>query len=387
MKFLVSRKNTTGNIYGQNYELIAAHSANVRADHVLVTDEVSARELLLRHPEILSSASLKKSSGVPLPKSLSCVDDITSGSKLLLLKNGGIGDHVLFTCILKFLRENRLKRGVEIYLAVQRDMFPIYGGLRYIDELISLPVLLSQFVEADYLVEFAVKWVKPVGPGYDLIDYYMQCLGLSPRLIDKRIGVIPEAVGESRSIVRLFDWIRKEYRKKAIVLLNWNASSHIKSFPPFLYNGLARHSDQAVFLVVHPRGQGAEVEAAINRYQLPAINVSPLMCSLYDYFTAVRMSDAVACADTSMYHIAAAYGKPSLIVFGPTYSILTRNYPMCKVVDADYSGRYCCSPCGRTKGNCPEADVLGTPYSPCLMSVDRHRIADQMEGLIRLVLG
>jgi hypothetical protein len=125
---------------------------------------------------------------------------------------------------------------------------------------------------------------------------------------------------------------------------------------------------------------------------------------LSDYVTAIDQCDLLVSTDSSAYHIAAALGIPSLVLFGPISSdIRIRNYPKVIALDSRYSGLTCHAPCGisilqvtppvtgigadnvknlvngveittydgRTfafdpQKGCPESNAIGMPFSPCM---------------------
>lgn len=91
--------------------------------------------------------------------------------------------------------------------------------------------------------------------------------------------------------------------------------------------------------------------------------------------------------------MAAALKKPALVLFGPIGSEFRAcNYPTILSVDAEYSGVTCKSLSGldriwkddldergqfEKKRGCPEAEVKGTEYSPCLLSISEERLVEE----------
>ena len=121
--------------------------------------------------------------------------------------------------------------------------------------------------------------------------------------------------------------------------------------------------------------------------------------SLENYFSAILASDAVISSDSSAYHVAGAFRKPAVALFGPVNSALRTLY--CKSVfpiDAGYVGSICSSPCGlnavtelnppnpnaeaKVYDKCPEAESKGTRYSPCLLSITPSQITKALHKVL-----
>ncbi|RPI71045.1 MAG: hypothetical protein EHM45_24080, partial [Desulfobacteraceae bacterium] len=93
----------------------------------------------------------------------------------------------------------------------------------------------------------------------------------------------------------------------------------------------------------------------------------------------------VVSTDTAAVHLAEALDKPHLALYGPTRDELwIKYYARTIALRAEYVGRTCRSPCGLTKNTaagCPEAVLLGSPYSPCLLSLNKERIKTGFRAL------
>ncbi|MCK4829152.1 hypothetical protein KA005_76220, partial [bacterium] len=67
----------------------------------------------------------------------------------------------------------------------------------------------------------------------------------------------------------------------------------------------------------------------------------------------------------------------SLTIFGPICDDLRiQYYNKAYAIRAEYSGKTCRSPCGLSKSDkgCAESHLLGSPYSPCLLSIPEEKI-------------
>lgn len=382
MQFLVANQDTTAHIFGHTYRLKGIHNPLAGWQDILATDEASASELLQRHKKALSSATFNRNEATDLPLPLPSLDKIKNGAKILLLRSGGIGDHIMLLPALKAFKKALQNRSIKLFLAVQQDMFPIFQENNNIDQLYPLPVPLADLRDVDYIADFSGSLKEALKPDLHLTDYFMQTLHLDPDHVpDKRSHVSPK-LSESLIMIELFNKLRIANPNHKIILLNWRASTHIKSLPPYLLSEVTKQSRDTIFLIVHPESLTRQTDEALLKHGVRAINMSSHMKNLYDYFTAVSLADAVICSDTSTYHIAALYNKYSLVITGPTYSVLTKYYPNCTALEAHYQGAYCTSPCGRVRGTCPEAQHHGTPFSPCLMSISPLDVAETFKQSI-----
>lgn len=382
MQFLVVNQECTANIFGHTYKLNPIDNPAAGLNDILVADDHSAFELLKKHREILATATFSREEieGFPIP--IGNLAEIPPGSKILILRSGGIGDHVMLTPALKAFRERLSDRGLTLWLSVQEDMFPIFDGLSYIDQLHPLPIPMSVFLQADYFADFSGSGTDAIRPNVHLTDYYMKCLGLDSTLHYNRMPFVSPHLNNSKTIIELFGRMKKAFPKHLFVLLNWFASTDIKSVPPSIFTTLTSKYPEIVFLVAHQESLSDKTAENLKENHIKAINISQHMRTFYDYFTTIYMSDAVICADTSMYHIASLYRKPSIVIIGPTYPILTRYYPQCHFINDSFKGKHCTSPCGRTKGTCPEAHERGTSYSPCLLSVPKDALHKKFRALL-----
>ena len=105
MRFLCVNRSTRANIFGQDYRLKPLNPKIGNLEDILVTDNFSANELLTRHPDILVQVNVDRSKCDKFPRSVNDLKDIAKKGKILILRNGGIGDHVLLLPALKIFRK------------------------------------------------------------------------------------------------------------------------------------------------------------------------------------------------------------------------------------------------------------------------------------------
>ncbi|MBN1850769.1 MAG: hypothetical protein JW932_19525 [Deltaproteobacteria bacterium] len=382
MQFLVANHDTTARIFGHTYLLKGFRNPLADWKDILVADDAATSDLLRHHKESLSSAALDQDQIADLPAPLSSLDQIKNGNKILLLRSGGIGDHIMLLPALKAFR-NRLKdQSVTIQLSVQEDMFPIFQGNNDIDHLYPLPLSLSDMLMADFFIDFSGSLEKALNNDLHLTDYFMRAFHLNRHGAYDMNGLVSGNLSNSSLIITLFSRLKKMNPGRRIIFLNWRASTRIKSLPPYLFAEITKQSKDIIFVAGHPNSFASITDEEISKHNLQAINISSHLKTLYDYFTAVSLSDMVICSDTSTYHIASLYQKPSMVITGPTYPVLTKYYPRCIAIEARYHGDLCQAPCGRVRGECPEAQRLKTPFSPCLMSISPREVASEYHHFV-----
>jgi Glycosyltransferase family 9 (heptosyltransferase). len=114
------------------------------------------------------------------------------------------------------------------------------------------------------------------------------------------------------------------------------------------------------------------VDVALETYDITAGNLSYLMKDIRYLIAGVSLADAVITADTATLHIAGGLKKPTVHIVGHVYgSWTTRTYSTVISVESNYRGKTCVAPCGKhaISGPCPEAELKGEFYSPCLQSI------------------
>jgi len=383
LKFLVSNQESTANIYGHTYQLRPFNSQFAGLQDILVADNGSASELLERHKDILSTASFDQNKVKRFPKPLESPNGIPAGSRIVVLRAGGIGDHIMLIPALAGLKEALSDSDIELWLAVQEDMFPIFEHQPFINRLLPLPLPMDALMEADFFVDFSEPIQRSDFNTQHPIDYYINFLGIKSSRVNRKAPRIYLNMSDKSRIVRLLNVIKKENNHRPLILIQWLASVRIRTFPPEKLTFLTHRFKEAVFVAAHHHTQALQSSSDIEKARLRVIDVSHHIRDLTDFMTAVSMIDGVISTDSAAYHVAASFDKPSIALFGSIPSNLrTCYYPKVRPIDADYSGHTCCSPCDRHKGICPEAQLFGTYYSPCLMSISESVMYEKFQKMM-----
>ncbi|MBW2304406.1 MAG: glycosyltransferase family 9 protein [Deltaproteobacteria bacterium] len=374
MRFLCVNKSARANIFGQEYELKPLDPRLQNIEDILVTDNFSASELFKRHPDVLLNLSFDRGRCKGFPRMVNTVSDIDRPGNVLILRNGGIGDHVLFLPALRIFRRC-FPRGSKIWLSTQKEKHPIFTDNRDIDRLLSLPLRLDILLQVDYLIDFSERDDLNKFTRLHMTDYFLDFLSIDYTRIKDKAPRISWDPSRSPGISKTFEQAEDPSRPR--VLLNWTASNALREFPPEKLLFLVETFKEVGFVVAQQKALEARTRELLRPYGDKVLDLTAMMRSLDDYLSVIALCDAVVTTDTAAYHLAEALGKPSLVLFGPTRDELwIRYYKRVKPLRAAYSGSTCRSPCGIVKSleGCPESRLKGTSFSPCLMAIPRERI-------------
>jgi ADP-heptose:LPS heptosyltransferase len=385
MQFLAVKQTAKADIFGQAYDLKPLDSRLQNIEDILVTDGFSAKELLSRHPDFLVEVSFDIGKFKGFPRLVNRLDEIRPGDKVMIMRNGGIGDHIMLLPALRIFRE-MFPTGCEIWLSSQKEKHPIFRNNPGIDRIYPLPLRLNLLLEADCLVDFSSRddWgdLRTV----PMTDCYLDFFRIDYEKIPKKPPRIIWSPDRSPAIRHLFQEVRAEHCSKPLVLLNWRASNRLRDIPPETLIFLADRFPEVLFVAAQPKEFSRQVSKILAIHKTNICNCTPKMHSLEDYMTAISCCDAVVSTDTGAGHLAEALGKPSLILYGPTLDHLwIKYYEKAIPLRAEYHGKTCRSPCGLTKNTregCPEAVLLGSAFSPCLLSIPGERIESSFRELL-----
>lgn len=145
-----------------------------------------------------------------------------------------------------------------------------------------------------------------------------------------------------------------------------------KAWPVQYWRELAELAGSAGFELLLPWGDDQEFEQAnVIAGGLPSASVLPAL-SLTQLLETLSSVAGVAGVDSGLTHAAAAFGLPTVSVFGATNPALTR--PQGKHVQILASERFC-SPCMARQCQYPEE----SPAPPCFAQIDAVRVWQSLE--------
>ena len=404
MIFLCAHTPCIYRIFGEDYYLEPLTYPHINLSHILIVEDTLGKRILKKNPHIHKiDFDTGRIPGFPerlqLPPSR-----LPKGSKIILLRGGGIGDLIMLTPAIRALRE-ALPLHSQIILATSRDKQSLFEKDPLIDSIVSHPTRMSDFMEADYFVDFTAN--DTLFASGHMTDFYLAGCHIDYRKVANKAPWISRKLGLSKTVAGILEGIRKNH-KGAVVLLSGEASDIIRTVPAKVLRIFPESFDEILFIV--PRKSGDTKNVGYGEY----INTGNIFfldtfSSLADFVSAIQSCDAVISSDSAAYHIAAALRKPCLAIFGPVHSSRRAlYYPTVHPVDAVYNGACCSSPCGidtlsnlkklsgidksgfnwdlydPAKG-CPEANLKKTLYSPCILSFSRSELINRFEELIRTI--
>lgn len=376
MRFLAAKQPLKANIFGQDFRLMNLDPGIENLEDILVTDDFSASELFSRHQGLLLEVKFDIHNINGFPRIVNKLSDIKSGGRILIIRNGGIGDHIMFLPILGVFREMLLEKS-EIWLSTQKEKHSIFSNNRNINKLYSMPLRLDTVLEADYLIDFSGRIDSYEFTHLNMTDYFLNLLEIDYNKVKNKTPKIKWDRRKSHKIFESFNTVRKANANKPTVLLNWKASNRLRDLPPDKLLSLAENFENVLFVVAQPKKAAEDTARLLKGYGSHVLDFSPYMDSLEDYITITANCDAIVSTDTGTSHLAEALGKPSLTIYGPIDGNLRIfYYNKAFAITAEYLGETCQSPCGLSKcdGGCREAILMGTSYSPCLLSIPNEII-------------
>lgn len=397
MIFLAVSEKRKATIFGETYDLNPLSYPEVDLNNILMCDDPVGSILLTRHSPVLLQAKFDAHLIPGFPKPLNgSPSELPANSRLVIIRSGGIGDHIMMAAAIRSLKQ-KLPSGSQIWLVTEKASHCLYNGNTDVTRLFPMPVRMSHFMEADYYLDFPGVSL-PLYKKLNLTDYCLYCFNIDYRLVKDKSPSIPDQLARSTNIDNIFLNIRKKNQGRPIVLLHWLTSTVTRDVPLNTLSVLPEKFPDVFFISSHEHTDARRTDEQISRLGLEVMNLSDQMKNLQDYVTAIKNCDAVVSADTCTYHIAAALGKPGLVLFGPVGADLRiRYYPTIIPLNADYSGVTCKSPCGldrvwkddlkeedrwKRTGVCPEAKEKDTEFSPCLLSIQPERLIEKFRQLL-----
>lgn len=413
MKFLTARQKGTFLYEGNSYDLEPITYPQVNLNHILAINYPMDVEICTKNPGTIQGITFEaeKLPGYPRPLAVPS-QELPDGARLMLLRTGGIGDMIMLTPALKYLRKTVGKR-ISIHLSTSGNRVPILDGLGCVDAFHPYPIRLYDFMKSsDYFVDFTDPAQR--FEHMDMIDFHFNSLHFDAASIPAEYK-IPEVPEKLRHCGRIAAAIKGLVTAgTARVLYAGLASSRMRHLPPSVLEFLAVRHPDASFIV--PSDRTGQSPGRDNIFFLDTSG------GLADFVTAINQCDLVVSADSSAYHIAAAVDVPALAFFGPIGSdIRTRNYPKVVALDSRYSGLTCRAPCGISilqvtppldgigadrvknleagvrittfdgrafafdpKKGCPESNATGMACSPCMHFSDKE-ILDGFERALSLM--
>jgi len=292
-----------------------------------------------------------------------------NGKTILVIAQAAIGDALCMTPALRELK--RRYPNCRLWVSISGRARPVLEKLSYIDKLLPMPIPYKYVSKADYLVKVIEMVNTPQFDELNLVEYYLWKCYVYHTDDETPDVVIDEAVVSE--LKPIFEEIRRLSGGKKILLFHYLASSVHRTLPPRLLKEIEDYiKEEYVPVICSLPDEDITVNVSLETYDITSANLSSLMKDVRYLIAGVSLADAVITADTATLHIAGGLKKPTVLLSGPINGELrARTYPTVISIPSNYRGQTCVAPCGKhaIDGPCPEAELKGEFYSPCLSSV------------------
>ncbi|MEE9458114.1 MAG: glycosyltransferase family 9 protein [bacterium] len=306
------------------------------------------------------------------------------GRSLLLVRNGGFGDLLFLTPLLRYLDERYKHAGLAV--ACGRRYHGVLLRNRYVRRIFTYPVRLKDLVAYDYQLFYEGTLETSEDPSCHAVDLMARHAGVAD-VGDRRLAydVEPALARKAKNI------LRNELQVKAgdaTVGLHLRASSPIRTYPlesSLLVAATLGAAGARVFLL----GAEGDWGKTVGRRLSPSVEFKNVdnLCGRFRTInhTAAFLSrlDLLIGPDSSLVHFAGAFELPTIALYGPfPGAVRTKYYPRCITLEGRYAvrpGLEECAPCFKHGPYpCPQAEE--DRASPCLRNLEP-------EAVIRAALG
>ena len=326
----------------------------------------------------------------PLVISKKYIGQDLTNKKVIIFRNGGIGDLIFFVPALRFLKKKY--EGLNITVCCDRRFMKLLDSLDEVDRVINIPLLFTEVLDSDYYINF--EGLIENNPEAEIENAY--------DLHNKKFYVnIPEnekcpvlKVDEKidTNVKRMLDKDIKE--KKKIITIAFSSTVNVRAVPPqFWMNLIHALGYDYKFYIVGTRRQVPGIENMINgldkRLQEICVNWCKNTVILNDFrytMALVKNSDVVIAPDSGLLHVAGGFNIPMIGLYGAFHSDLRLKYyknaiginamSSCMYARGDYKGCFF-----HGDNNCPMAKKYMDVYSPCMKLITPEHVIKSLKEL------
>ncbi|PMP90762.1 MAG: ADP-heptose--LPS heptosyltransferase [Hydrogenobaculum sp.] len=329
-------------------------------------------------------------SGIPIDyvDSLKTVFDKTNdfnNKKILILTMQALGDGLMLTPFLRFLKENFQN----IHIALEtKEHFNLLKDCPYVDEFVYSPTELSFVKSFDIVLDLYMLVGSPMFDLNLVSSYYFKLFGFkTPEHKEKLIPYVYVDEEIDKEIKKLFDDYRNIY-KKPILGFHFSASSPHRMPPVDIFcDAIAPLQNDFTIVYSYP-SQYKDYAKQIQNYLPKAVDISSHIKSVQHLPSYVKNLDFLISVETVLPHIAAAVKTPTLVVLGPGSfkNIYDYGIDFIKALEMNYKGQICSSPCHlHVSTRCPEAVVKQTNLSPCFSNLNSFSLTNKFLELLKAI--
>ncbi len=294
------------------------------------------------------------------------------GKSLFCFRTGGIGDLLFITTALRQLKKNfpsaKLALGCNYVFSTILDS----RGDGF--EQVTMPLEKRLMDRYDYILFFqGIIEGNPEAETKNAYDLFKDAFYL-----EKLEDPLPRVYVEEKAMTRAKDFvIRTGDGRRYKIGVQISPSLPVRAVPPQLFVDFVTYlSDDFMVFFVGGEAQWHDIDLIINRLpqqkRQQAVNASRHLPTLAEAAALIGEMDLVLGPDSSMLHVAAAYRKPLIGLYGPFHSDLRlRHYKnaigldsmtLCEFARGEYSACF-----EHAEGECRLAEKTGEFYSPCMM--------------------
>jgi len=284
------------------------------------------------------------------------IKDINKDEIKVFIINGmgtGLGDGIVGLTALNIFYKRLEKKYKRITIDIGQPSIigdsshkDLYSQESIINNLSYLPITVEKLLEYDLVMDNSAMIIRDNFPKNTMLDFFLENLS-----IDKNSVPLKEKQNwlqlSSNALAALempFRLARQnsylDYRNKnKLILLHTSASSPIRSIPRdkikhIIKNIIDTDKDYIVITWENLDDVIKEINDLLGPKKHRHINFNFLNSSFDRYVAAISKIDALVTIDTSSYHIANSFNKPSIVLFSTINPELRiSNYPLCKAIE------------------------------------------------------
>ena len=295
--------------------------------------------------------------------------DLT-GKSLLLVRNGGFGDLLFLTPLIRYLDKKYDHDGIAVTCGRKYEgLFLRNRRIRWIH---TYPVRLKDFVSYDYQLCFEGTIENSVDPELHAVDLFARHAGIhdfDDRALEYEVD--RGLANKAKNILRYDLGVKPDDVKIAVHL---RSSSLIRNYPPenSLRVAAALGIGGAKVFLLGTKKDWEEI-VGVDRETLVKLKNVTNLCGRFssmDGTTAfLSKMDLLIGPDSALVHVAGALRVPTVALYGPfPGAVRTKYYPGCLTLEGKkrkWLGLRSCTPCFiHGHKPCPKAKRDGV--SPCL---------------------
>lgn len=326
---------------------------------------------IIRNDNFYPFAESKKYSG----------EDLT-GKKIILFRNGGIGD--LIFAVPALIEYKKKYKDIHITFCCNSAFSPIFEEVDCIDKILHLPIKLSDIIENDYFINFegSIEGNKDAEI-YNAYDLYNKRFFIEPEV---KCPVLKVNKEKEDLIKRAFIDPYPDYKK---VVIAYASSVPIRSVAPYTWMNLIDSlADRKIkfFIVGSPSQVNAidEMIAPLNN-KANCINFcgDKQFANIQYTVALINNCDVVISPDSGLLHIAGGLGKSMIGLFGAFHTDLRLKYyknaigvnamTNCVYAKGEYKSCFM-----HGDGSCPLANLMMEVYSPCMKFITHQHVINAM---------